>query len=378
VEFTGDTALAASELRGSLRALRARRILPKWRLLPTYTPAAVDSDVARLRSLYVSKGYFDATVQASDDVNGNAASVRIDVHAGPFYREIDRATLCSGLFAARRESERQGILSVSASLNVVDGDGGERAPTLDRGRAYVVRRIDFLGHPHYTDAAIRSNFVLQEGTPLDTLLLRRSLARLNRAMMFESVDERQVGIQTDDHTGTVDITIHLTERKRGAWNLAGPAGPMSLAGPLRASIGARLPAWGQGLLELSTYTASFNLFAFSRSFLPLLSMGSGRRVFPVLALERPFTPGAGWLSGFALTPQIAWKASALSYASTQLQQRLQAALAGDGGLTPDLQVTVKRSGEDTALICEPPKPRFAAARTAAGFGLHLLGAIPGI
>src|SRR6185295_16697985 len=98
----------------------------------------------------------------------------------------------------------------------------------------------------------------------------------NRAMMFERVDERQVSIQTDDHTGTADITVHLTERKRGAWNLAGPVGPMSLAGPLRASIGARLPAWGQGLLELSTYTASFNLFAFSRSFLPLLSMASSR------------------------------------------------------------------------------------------------------
>src|SRR6185295_4424536 len=158
--------------------------------------------------------------------------------------------------------------------------------------------------------------------------------------------------------------------KRGAWNLSGPVGPMSLAGPLRASIGARLPAWGQGLLELSTYTVSFNLFAFPRSFLPLFSLAaSSRRVFPVLAFERPFTPGAGWLSGFALTPQLTWKASVLSYASTQLQQRLQSALAGDRGLTPDLQVTVKRAGGDTALICEPPKPRFAAARTAAGFGL---------
>lgn len=384
VVFTGDTALAPSELRDSLRALRARRILPKWRLLPAYTPAAVDSDVARLHSLYVFKGYFDATVRASEEMDGNEAHIRIDVHTGPLYREIDRSTLCTGLFAARRESERQGILDMAASLNVGDGDGDvERVPTLDRGRAYVVRRIDFLGHPHYTDAAIRSNFVLQEGTPLDTLLLRRSLARLNRAMMFESVDERQVSVQTDDHTGTVDITVHLTERKRGAWNLSGPAGPLSLAGPLRASIGGRLPAWGQGFLELATYTASFNLFAFSRSFLPLLSMASSRSVFPVLALERPFTPGEGWLGGFALTPQLSRKASVLSYASTQLQQRLQAALAGDRGLTPDLQVTVRRtmngqSSGDTALICEPPKPRFAAARTAAGFGLHLLGAIPGI
>src|SRR5258708_3396758 len=65
VEFEGAPGLDLKELRRALRALRARRILA-WRLLPTYTPEAVDSDLARLRSLYLSKGYFDARVRISD------------------------------------------------------------------------------------------------------------------------------------------------------------------------------------------------------------------------------------------------------------------------------------------------------------------------
>src|SRR6202011_5748829 len=131
-----------------------------------------------------------------------------------------------------------------------------------------------------------------------------------------------------EKTGIADITVHLTERKRGAWNLSGPVGPLSLAGPLRGSVSSRLPPWGQGLLELSTYTLSFNMFAFSRSFLPVLSLASKKTVFPVVALERPFLPGAGWLSGLALSPQIGWKAATAGYASTQLHRRLQPLIAG--------------------------------------------------
>src|SRR5205823_2214464 len=90
VEFTGATGLDPVELRGALRALRPRRVLPPipgvwrgWSLPPAYSPEAVDSDLARLRSLFVSKGYFDARVQIEQtDIRGTDARVRVRAEAG--------------------------------------------------------------------------------------------------------------------------------------------------------------------------------------------------------------------------------------------------------------------------------------------------------
>jgi hypothetical protein len=68
----GDPGLDSKELRGALRALRIRRVFPRipglWdgRLFPAYSSQAVDSDLAHLLSLYLSKGYFDASVRLDD------------------------------------------------------------------------------------------------------------------------------------------------------------------------------------------------------------------------------------------------------------------------------------------------------------------------
>ena len=358
VQLTGSLGVNRKELSQPVRAIRRSN-----------SPEALDAALARMRSFYIERGYCNASVNASEiPESGKNAVMQIEVDAG---RQQMPSSVCTGLFAERRQIERQRILDFRVTLDVP-----AMTITAAPGQAYTVGRIDFIGHPHYTDAALRRNFLLDEGVPLDQYVLRKSIARLNRTNLFQPIDERQVSVRAHQPTGVADITVHLTERKRGAWSLSGPVGPMSLAGPLRGSVSSRLPPWGRGLIELSTYTLSFNVFAFSRSFLPILSVASNRRLLGVVALERPFMPGAGWLSGFAIAPQIRWKASALSYASTQIHQRLQPLIAGDRGLVPEIQVTVNRPAGDAILFCQPPKPRLGAVRTSAGFALHLLGALP--
>jgi len=310
VDLAGHLGLDPKQLRQPVRALRK-----------SDSPEALDAAVARLRSLYLLHGYFDATIRTTEIPEARrAARLQVDIDAGPQYPP---PAICGGLLAGRREAERRGILDFPVAL-----DASSMTTTAAPGRSYTVRRINFIGHPHYSDAVIRRQFLLDEGVPLDQFLLRRSIARLNRAGLFETLTERQVSIRTDLRTGVADLTVHLTERKRGAWNLSGPVGPMSLAGPLRGSVGSRLPPWGRGLLELSTYTVSFNLFAFSRSFLPVLSSATRKNLLPVVAMERPFLPASGWLSGFAIAPQIGWKTAVAGYASTQIHRRLQPAIAG--------------------------------------------------
>ncbi len=344
VEFQGSPGLRPHELRSALRAARIRRVLPPvpglwsgWRLSPSYSEPALDGDLARLRSLYFSRGYYEANVRLGDtEIVGKAAKVKILVQSGPQYRDSGTAELCSCLLAARRDAERKGILDFFATLDVQRADPApgtaplaELTAHVDQGPPYRTGRIEFTGNHRFSDSAVRRNLLLDEGAPLDRMLLRKSLARLNRTAWFDPLGEDSVQVHGNPATATADLNFRLTERQHRAWSISGPVGPLSIAGPLQASISSRLPAWGRGLFELSTYSASFSLVAFAHPLLPILAVASRGPVFPLVAIQRPFTPGEGWLSGFVVAPQLGWQRTVLGYPVTQLQQRLLPRLAGN-------------------------------------------------
>jgi len=376
VEFTGESGLSNKELQGALQALRPRRILPGWRLLPSYSESAVDADVARLRSYYFFKGYFDADVQAATvDTVGKNAAVTIDVHAGRQYQTLPR-DFCRALFAERRAAQREGILDFSATVNV-DREGQITTST-ERGKPYQVGRIEFSGNHSYSDAFVRRNLVIDETQPLDERKLRQSVARLNAAGVFENLDERSVATVRHPETGVADIHIRLTERKRGFWNISGPVGPASIAGPLQGSLGTHLPGWGRGILELSTYMASVSVLAFAPPLLPILAGKASRLLLPVASLRRPYAPGEGWRSGFAIAPQLGWRALTAGYLPTQLEQRVLPILNGDRGLESELAITVHRPAGDMTAVCEPPGPKFGVLRRVTGIALHNLVSVSGM
>ncbi len=382
VVFTGGAAVPPAEPRRALHALRPRRILPRvphvwngWWLLPAYTQSAVDADVARLRSYYFFKGYFDSDVQATAvDVSGTSARVEIEVHAGPRYAAVP-PDFCSTLFRQRRAAERAGVLEFSAAATV--DAAGQLSWRTEQGRPYRVGRIEFIGNHRYRDAFVRRNFVIDEGQPFDERRLGQSVARLNRTNLFENIDERSVTILRNPETGVAGIHVRLTERNPGAWSISGPAGPMSFAGPIEARIGRRLPPWGRGVLELSTYAASFSVYGLSRPLVPVLGAATNRRWFSGLSLERPYTPGEGWRSGFAIAPQPGWRPIATRYLAAQLEQRVLPLLDGDRGLVPELPVTVHRPAGDTTIVCGPPTPRLGVLRRASGMALQAFAALSG-
>ncbi len=400
IEFVGDPGLDPQELRGALHALRVKRVTPPipglwggWRMFPAYSSEALQSDLARLQSLYLARGYLDASVRVDDvAIRKNEASISIRVEAGSRYRvrsaaigddPVDATSpgdLCPSLLAAQREAEQQGILDFSVTLDARQtADSAVDLETMvDRGRPYRVRRIDFIGNHRYRDAMLRSTLLLEEGRLLDERLLRKSVARLNQTTLFEPIDERSVHVRTDEAAGLADVTIQLRERKGGAWNLSGPVGPASFAGPLEASLRSRLPSWGAGLLELSTYTATISLYAFAPPLVPALSVLPKHAYFPVLALQRPFLPGEGWRSGFYIAPQLGLRGLGLIYATTQLQQRLLPLLAGDRGLVPELPVTVVAPHGEGRMFCEPPGPRLMPLRTGVSLAVRFLGVLTGL
>jgi len=348
VDLTGASAIDEIDLRGALRALRAHRIL-FWRMDPAYSEEAVDSDSAGLVSLYLSRGYFDATVRGS----GSGNDVHFSIEEG---RSDDAPPVdCASLFAQRRAAERKGVLDFSARVNVAT----DLQPRVERGQPYWVGHIRFLGNHHYSDAAIRSYFVLNEAAPFDQYLLRQSLARLNRTNWFETLTDTNVAIIPDKSNGTADITIRLTERKRGKWSLSGPVGPTSIGGPLQASLRSRI----------ASYTFSIGLVALEHPVIPIIPV---KRFVYTLSFERS---GMGWMSGITIAPQLGWQAAAMSYAAAQLRQRLTPVLAGDRGLVPDLPVLMETSNGEKTLMCKAPTPRFSVLRRSAIFALQISGSL---
>jgi len=413
VDFVGDTAFDDKDLHSTLRSLKIRRVTPPipgiwdgWRLYPGYNPEGVEGDLALLRSYYVSRGYFDATVKLNDvQVAQKAAHVSIQVQAGQMYHVptwqisgngvtpkvvhplnslMRYQNFCSTLFVARREAEHDGILDFAVNMQVQPTQASTKespeanlAATVERGTPFHVGRMEFIGNRHFSEAAIRSNFLLDEGDLLDEHLLRKSMARLNEANFFAPINEHTTMIHTDPKTGIADIDFRVMERKRGSWNLSGPVGPASVAGPLEASIKTRLPAWGSGLLEASTYTVSLTMFAFVHSFLPALGLPKIPFI-PIAALNRPYTPGEGWKSGFLIAPQLGWQYIVMGYGVAQLQHRLLPVLQGDRGLEPELPVTVDMPNSRTTMFCEPPPPRLAPVRSALAMGLRFIGSMAGL
>jgi len=345
VSFGPDPILSANELQGALSALRKRR---------AYNSEALDTDLARVRSLYLSKGYLDAEVRV-DDVNilGGDAYIRFLVEPGPLHPV--RKDLCACLLRDQRAAQREGILDFSARL------APDQTLHVNHGRAYRVGRIEFSGNHHFGDAMLRRNFLLDEGGVFDERLVRKSVDRLNRTQLFEPIAIEDVRIQSDEAAGVADINVRLTERKRGAWNISGPVGPASFAGPLQGSLSARI---------LSTFVVSLSIAAFVQPILPAWAIASRHTLFPVLSLQRPFSPVGGWLSGFTVAPQLGWRASAFSYGTTQLQRRALPALAGDRSLIPAVTVVVERHSGEAAMFCEPPGPRFVWLRRAASLAIQ--------
>src|SRR4029077_18762379 len=109
--------------------------------------------------------------------------------------------------------------------------------------------------------------------------------------------------------------------------------------------------------------------------LSFLSINSKRHLLLILAIERPFTPGEGWKSGFVIAPQLGWRFPAMSYAAAQFQHRLLPVLTGDRGLETELPVTMERPQGDATLLCAQPKPRLFALRMAAAMLIQVLGAL---
>jgi hypothetical protein len=410
VRFDGDPAFEPETLKNVLEELKGRRVIPAvWTRKPLYESSAVAADLARLRSFYISHGYFDARVEVGSlTVEGREAILTLTVESGPKYSTrqveidgIDRevvqpvvgvsgefrgASLCTCLLDARRIAEARGHIDFAAEIDVSPADGAAASEGIGkwvdvtvrvrRGSEYTIGRINFSGHRQISDSTLRRAMALQERAVFDVGQLRASLAALNSSGLLEPLTLRDVEINRNPDTLTADLKIGVRERPGRLWSLSGPIAPAAFATSLQARISARLPPWGRGVFEASTYYVTFSLTGIFNPLARLLPIAvrPGR---PLLALGRPYLPGQGLFSGFEFSPQLSASSLLSSYGLIHLTQvRLIGEQPDDSGLLvpilgPHRSGVGRRREEERFLICEPPPPRHHWLRRVAAIAADL-------
>jgi outer membrane protein insertion porin family len=94
--------------------------------------------------------------------------------------------------------------------------------TVDEGKQFFVRRIDFQGNSTTRDKVIRREILIDEGDIYNTQLWEVSLLRLNQLGYFEVLKENEAAtITRDTKSNTVDITLKVKERGKNSVQLNG-------------------------------------------------------------------------------------------------------------------------------------------------------------
>src|ERR1043166_5063950 len=87
--------------------------------------------------------------------------------------------------------------------------------TIDEGKQFTLRRLEFSGNTFTRDKVMRREFLLNEGDIYNQNYLEISVARLNQTQYFDPIDKDQdVEIRTDEEKGDVDLSVKVKEKGR--------------------------------------------------------------------------------------------------------------------------------------------------------------------
>ncbi len=280
IRFEGNKKLSARELRRAMRNSRPigipHSIFLEGIFHRTYNAGKLSEDAELVRRAYQIKGYFKAVV-SDPQTNirdtgggvriplihggrGKAIDITVPVEEGAQYRlkgitfsgnkaitnnKALRATFkmkdgdvfnlelfSKGLEELRKAYTANGFINFSPVPNP-DFDDEKRLISwnidMDEGKAFAVRRIEFVGNTTTRDKVIRRELALEEGQVYNSEMWKFSLLRLNQLQYFEQLDpEKDTDTKINNQDGTVDLTLKVKEKGKNSIGLTG--GVSGLAG----------------------------------------------------------------------------------------------------------------------------------------------------
>ena len=287
IEFAGNTVLSDAEARRAMKLLRPiglpHSLIMEKMFRKTFDVRKLEGDKELLRNTYQERGYFQATV-LNHELNvrdatgrnmfplplvfakkGKRADIKLNIQEGKQYTlgklsftdvEFFRApeavlapvfqmpegavfnvnNLREGLENLKKLYGEFGYIDFVAEPNfefIESQDPGQinLNLTVDEGKQFFVRRINFAGNTTTRDKVIRRELYLDEGDLFNSRLWDLSVLRLNQLGYFEPLtplnseqpgpSEPSTDMRRDTRQGLVDLTLSVRERGRNTVSLNG-------------------------------------------------------------------------------------------------------------------------------------------------------------
>jgi len=278
LDFAGNTVMSNRDLKRNMKGLKPigipKSIIFEDLFRKTFDANKLEIDKEMVRNAYQVKGYFKAAVTRHDlDIvdkrvrkmlpipfvfkkTAKRADVTLHIQEGLLYRrgrlsftdvELFRAPdavlgpvfqmpegavfdvekLRKGMENLKKLYGEFGYIDFVAEPSFEFREAEEPALidlnlSVDEGKQFFVRRINFAGNNTTRDKVIRRELMLDEGDMFNTRLWDLSILRLNQLGYFEPLkEEESTDIRRDTRNGLVDLTLDVKERGRNTINLNG-------------------------------------------------------------------------------------------------------------------------------------------------------------
>ncbi|HVG30404.1 MAG TPA: outer membrane protein assembly factor BamA [Pyrinomonadaceae bacterium] len=270
IQFEGNKHFSDGDLRGAMRYVKEAGLITRFKEQDILDREKLDVDLKLVRNYMASKGYLQARV-GDPRVEGlgerrtglpilplpilsstdEALRITIPVTEGRLYRlgdvkiegnsiyseQVIRAVIglqkgdvASGeriyksLFEdLKKIYGRSGFIQYSADAEPTFKDDPAKPDegiadyviTIDEGKQFTLRRLEFAGNTFTRDNVMRREFVLNEGDIYNQEYVDYSVLRLNQLGFFDPVDkDKDIDFRQDEERAEVDVNVKVTERGR--------------------------------------------------------------------------------------------------------------------------------------------------------------------
>ena len=276
IRFEGNKNIKSRILRSAMKNLKPvgvpHSIFLENLFAKTYDATKLEEDTERVRAEYQNRGYFkvvvnDPKTEIHDTGHkgvhipllqagpGKAVDVTMPIEEGDKFKlakitfknnkavsnvnalralfpikdgdVFSREKVAKGLENLRKAYGQLGYINFTSVPETTFDDEKKLAfleIDVDEGKAFYVRRIEFVGNTTTRDKVIRRELSLEEGSTYDSRRWELSLLRLNQLGYFDQLkpdDPNTTDKKLDEKNGAVDLTLKVKEKGKNSIGLNG-------------------------------------------------------------------------------------------------------------------------------------------------------------
>jgi len=232
LSFEGNRSMSASQLMRFINAAAEGR---------RYAPENLEAELRQVEAAYQDAGFLQVRLEKPDVrlLNEREVAVRIRIHEGPRYaagaitvkkagplapESVARmAPLRTGDPYSRIKMRRWRVQTEDAYRSLgflrarceIAESLNEAARTVDsvlacaEGKVYTIGKITFTGDPSLDLSQVRRRLLFSEGGTFDPEMLSLTVQYLNQMRLYQPLSGSDIGIQINDETGTVNLSLRI-------------------------------------------------------------------------------------------------------------------------------------------------------------------------